>query len=186
MTRAEFLRRLSRGLQTLPLPEREAILADYERYFADGAEAGRHESEVAESLGTPTRLAAELRLAHDMNAWSKSGGARFPWRATKGLLALSLLEGLVWLPACIVVLLLVLALGAGFFAALYGIFTLTFEPFDEPLGGLLAVLLRGVALLTAGAALLLLSNAGIYALSALIVRARRDRGGPLHSTEVSS
>lgn len=186
MTRAEFLRRLARGLSTLPPPEREAIQSDYERYFVDGAQAGRDESEVAESLGDPARLAAELCLAHEVDAWRDAGGVRSTWRATRGLLALSLIQGLVWLPAFLVVLVLILVLGAGFLATLYGVFTLTVEPFDDPLGGVFAVLLRGVALLAAGAALLLVSNAGIYGLSSLLVRARRSRGGPINSTEVSS
>lgn len=186
MTRADFLRRLARSLRSLPVPERQAILTDYEHYFADGAQAGRSEAEVAESLGTPERLAAELRLSHDMNQWRHAGGVRSSWRAARGMLALSLLEGLVWLPAFLVGLLLVVALGAGFLSILYGIFTLTVEPFDAPLGGIVAVLLRGVALLAAGAALLLFSNASIYGLSSLLVRARRSHGGSLHSTEVSS
>lgn len=172
MTRDEFLRRLERALRSLPAAERQAIRADYERYFADGAAAGREEPEVAESLGNPTRLAAELRLAHEFDSWKHPGGARSHGRALRSLLALAFTQGLLCLPALLAVVLLLVILGAGFVSALYGLFTLVIGPFDQPLGGAAAALLRGVGLLAAGAALLLLANAGIYGLSSLLVRAR--------------
>ena len=184
MKRQEFLRRLARGVRSLPGAERGAILADYERYFADGVAAGRQESEVAASLGNPARLAAELRLANDVNTWRVTGGMRPPWRATRSLLALSLVEGLLWLPAVMAVLSLLALLAGGFVSLLYGVFTLLVESFDDPPGGVLAALLRGFALLAAGAGLLLIANAGIYALASLFARYHPAHQSP--STEVSS
>jgi uncharacterized membrane protein len=175
MSRVEFLRILERGLKALPDIERDAILADYQRYFADGSAAGRKEEEVATSLGNPKRLAAELRLGHDVQAWSATEGSRSPLGTLKSMLALVLLDGVLWLPALAAVLLVLLALGAGFTALLYGMFTLAVEPFDHPLGGIAAALLRAVGWLSAGAALLLISNASIHALASLFVRARHAR-----------
>jgi uncharacterized membrane protein len=181
MTRQEFLRRLARGLRSLPDSERKAILSDYDRYFVDGAAAGRQESEVATSLGDPSRLAAELRLAHDVNAWRHGSGARSPWRALRNLFALALLEGLLWLPAVAAALSLLLLLAGGLVSMLYGLFTLFVESFDDPTGGVFAALLRGLALLAGGAGLLLIAHAGIYGLAIFFTR----RGRQLPSTEVS-
>lgn len=186
MTRAEFLRDLGRGLGRLPASAREEILADYERYFADGAAAGRGEAEVAHSLGTPARIAAELRLGHEVRQWQGAGKTRSAWRALTSLSALLLLDGLLWLPAMIAMLLLLFMLGGGLAAAAYGAFTLIVEPFDDPLGGVFAALLRGVGWLSAGAGLLLVSNAGIYGVAWLFMRGKR-RAYPSHvSTEVLS
>jgi uncharacterized membrane protein len=173
MNAAEFLRRLERGLRDFPAAERTMILADYQRYFADGAAAGRAEAEVAESLGSPARLAAELLLGRDVQAWRAPGGARSPFRTLRTMSALVLLEGLVWLPALLAILLLLAMLGAGLAALMYGVFTLAVEPFDDPLGGVGAALLRAVGWLSAGTALLLAANTALHGIAILIGRRAR-------------
>lgn len=181
MTRAEFLRELDRGLRALPAAARDEILADYQRYFVDGTAAGRGEAEVAQSLGNPRRLSAELRLDHEVKKWQAGGGARSSWRALKGVSALLALDGLLWLPALFATLVLLLTLGGGLVAATYGVFTLVVDPFDDPLGGVFAALLRGIGWLAAGAGLLLVSNAGIYGLARLFARGSR-RSNPLNDS----
>jgi uncharacterized membrane protein len=186
MTRIEFLREMSRGLRALPAAARDEILADYQRYFADGAAAGRDEDEVVSSLGNPRRISAELQLGHDVKQWQEGGGARSSWRALKGLSILLALDGLLWLPGLFATLVLLLTLGGGLVAATYGVFTLIVEPFDDPLGGVFAALLRGIGWLAAGTGLLLVSNAGIYGLARLFARATRRTDALDSSKEVLS
>lgn len=187
MNRAEFLRELDHGLRGLPGAAREEILADYERYFSDGLAAGRSEEDIAHSLGRPARLAVELDLGHQMTARQGTGLAHFPWRVIKGLSVLLFLDALLWLPTLIAMLLLLVLLGGGLTAVTYGIFTLAVEIFDDPLGGVIAALLRAIGLLAGGAALLLLANAGMQGLACLLVRGRSRRGSAWNkANEVSS
>ena len=172
MRQADFLARLERGLRALSEVERMTILSDYQRYFADGAAAGRDESEVAASLGNPTRLAAELRIGHDLQSW-RAGGGRSPFRTLRTVLLLLCLDSLVWLPALLAGVVLLVALGTGFVALIYGLFTLAVEPFDDPLGGIGAALLRGIGWLAAGIGLLLVCNVAIQGLASLLARRRR-------------
>jgi uncharacterized membrane protein len=187
MKRADFMRELDRGLRGLPVAAREEILADYERYFSDGLAAGRADEDIAHSLGRPARLAAELILAHDMTPSKGAGVGHFPWRAIKSLSVLLFLDALLWLPVLIALLLLLVLAGGGLTAVVYGIFTLGVETFDDPLGGVLAALLRAVGLLAGGAGLLLLADAGIQGLAWFLVHGTSRRGSVSNkSNEVSS
>ena len=60
MTRDEFLRRLSRGLEGLPGATIDEMVADYADHFEAASAEGRSDAEVAEALGDPARLAREL------------------------------------------------------------------------------------------------------------------------------
>jgi uncharacterized membrane protein len=169
MTREQFLAALERGLKHLPADRRRDILADYQSYFAEGLAAGRDERKVAESLGNPARLAAELRLGHE--------APRSAFRGFSALVALAMLDGLLWLPLVLGLLLVLVLTGAGAVALVYAAFTLSVLPFDLPLGGIGAVLLRGLALAAAGAAAFAAARAGVLLLARFIVR--------LPSSEVS-
>ena len=184
MSRTEFIAALAHRLRHLPAGERDAILADYQRYFDDGAAAGRSEQEISGSLGSPARLAAELSL----DAFNAVGTAapRSAARTLGSLIALAVLDGIAWLPLVVGVLLVLLAIACGVVALVYGGVTLVLGPFDQPLGGLAAVLLRALALLSAAVAALALARAGVLLLVRLFVRRHRhQRRVTRPSTEVS-
>lgn len=165
MNRAEFLAALERGLHRLPAPRRAEIVADYQSYFTEGVAAGRTEQEVAASLGSPARLSAELRLGYE--------APRSPLRSFMTLLALVMLDGAAWAPLLAGVFLVLALIGVGVVTLVYAGFTLLVLPFDQPLGGFAAVLLRGVALLTAGVAALAAARAGVLLLVRFFVRMHR-------------
>ena len=170
MTRAEFLNRLEQGLRRLPETERARILADYDSYFADGEGAGRDAAEISVSLGNPATLAAELRLAHEVSSWRTDGRPRATLRVFSALLSLAALNSVAWLPLALGVLLIMAMIGAGLCALAYGVFTLVVEPFDAPLGGIAAALIRSLAWLSAGTGVLAVSGACVYALANTFVR----------------
>ncbi len=62
MNRQAFMRQLTEGLEKLPKPEVDDILADIEEYFAYGAREGRGEEEMCERLGDPKKLAKEYSV----------------------------------------------------------------------------------------------------------------------------
>jgi uncharacterized membrane protein len=179
MNRAEFLAALERGLKRLPPRERAAILADYDAYFADGAAAGRPEQELAESLGSPTLLAAELRLGRE--------APRSAVRAFGALLAVVMFNAVVWLPLVLGVFLVLALAGLGATLLGYAAFTLLVDPFDQPLGGVIAVLLRALGLFAACIAAWALARAGVLLLVKFFVRMHhRHRRVLRASTEVST
>jgi uncharacterized membrane protein len=186
LNRVEFLRRLGDVLGAMPAEARAQVLADYESYFAEGQAAGRDESDIAESLGDPRRIAAELRLGHDLGEWRRGARGRPALRALSALATLVLFEGVAWLPL-LLGLLAVLLLGAASIAALaYGCATLFIGFFDAPLGGLAAAGLRALAYLSAGVGMLLLCNMAVYGLGRGFIRLTRIHRRVLrHSTEVS-
>jgi uncharacterized membrane protein len=185
MSRAEFIASLEQRLRHLPAGERNAILADYQRYFDDGISAGRSEDHIAGSLGSPARLAAELSIVN-----FDAAGATAPRSAARtllSLLALAVLDGVAWLPLVIGLLGVLLATVGGVVALVYGVVTLVIGPFDQPLGGFPAVLLRALAYLSGGVASLALARAGVLLLARLFVRRQRHLRRLLRpSTEVSS
>ena len=78
-------------------------------------------------------------------------------------------------------------IGAGLCALAYGVFTLVVEPFDAPLGGVAAALARALAWLSAGAGVLAVSGASVYALANTFVRLQQlNRRIARSSIEVST
>ncbi len=74
MNRAEFMRQLDSLLQNIPQTEREAALQYYNDYFDDaGAE---NERDVLEALGTPARVAENIK--RDMTL-SGGNGSKAPY-----------------------------------------------------------------------------------------------------------
>jgi uncharacterized membrane protein len=162
MTRDQFLAALERGLERLPADKRAEIVADYSSYFAEGQAAGRDERALAESLGNPARLAAELRVGHEAR--------QSAFRGLTGLMAIALIDGVRWFPLVAGLLVISILLGAAAVAAVYAVFTVFVLPFDLPLGGLGAVLLRGIALLAAMVAALSAARAGVQLLVKYFIR----------------
>ena len=185
MTRAQFIADLAHRLRRLDPQRRDAILSDYQGHFDEGAAAGRSEQEIATSLGSPARLAAELSI----EAFDARGAVAEPRsvvRTTFALIALVLMEGAAWLPLVVGVLVVLVAIAGGVVAIAYGAVTLALDPFDSPLGGLAAVLLRALAYLSAGVAALALARAGVLLLARFFVRRHRHQRRVLRpSTEVS-
>jgi len=64
MHKAQFMKKLERGLRSLSPGVRREILQDFEEHFAIGAEQGKTEEEIAGSLGSPMQIAKELRAVH--------------------------------------------------------------------------------------------------------------------------
>jgi len=152
MTRTEFITRLRRGLEGVPAESAAAIVADYESYFADGAQAGRSEEQLALALGDPKRLAAELRLEVEITHWQHTRERGAALRTVAGVLGLLALDGLLLLPLALVALLVAAGFLLAAIAILYGAFTLTFGLYDEPAGGLLAAVLNGIGRVAGGIA----------------------------------
>lgn len=170
MNRGEFLDRLQQGLRSLPESRRAEILADYQSYFAEAAVAGRTEEEVAESLGNPKRLAAELVLGHEAEAQSAPGTPRSVTRPLFALLTLVTLQGFGWLPLAAGVFLVLVLIAGGVVAIVYALTILVIGPFDQPLGGFAAVFLRSLAWLAAGVGALAISRIGALVLTKFFIR----------------
>ena len=185
MTRAQFMAELAHRLRRLEPRRRDAILSDYQSHFDEGAAAGRSELDIAASLGSPARLAAELSI----EAFDARGAAAAPrsvMRTTAALVALIVMEGAAWLPLLVGVLVVLLAIAGGVVAIVYGVVTLAMDSFDSPLGGFPAVLLRALAFLSAGVAALALARAGVLLLARFFVRRHRHQRRVLRpSPEVS-
>lgn len=64
MTENQFINELENALKRLPTDERNDILQDIREYFSDGREDGKAEEEIAASLGSPAKIAAELLEAY--------------------------------------------------------------------------------------------------------------------------
>jgi uncharacterized membrane protein len=185
VNRAGFLARLQHGLRSLPEGRRAEILADYQSYFDEAAAAGRAENEVADSLGNPRRLAAELVLGHEAEAQAMPGASRPVARPLFALLTLVMLQGFGWLPLAAGMFLVLLLIAGGVAAVIYALAVLVTGPFDQPLGGFAAVFLRSLAWLAAGIGALAASRAGALVLTKFFIRIH-GRGRALRPTrEVS-
>lgn len=152
MTRIEFLDRLCKGLKGLPPAALKDIMADYEAHFKDAAAEGRAESEVAEALGDPDRLARELRAEAGVKSWDE---AKTPSNASSAII------GILGLGAIDILILLPLAGGVigtliGIFAAAIGGFIgggvlFAAGPFMGLPGGIVAALLGGFGIMALAA-----------------------------------
>lgn len=98
MTREGFLMRLRDGLRGIPTAARDEILTDYASHFADGAEAGRSEEEVAAALGDPSRLARELKAEVGLKRWEQERSPGAAAGAVFAVLGLGAIDILILLP----------------------------------------------------------------------------------------
>lgn len=159
MTRAQFLEQLRLGLKGLPDGEITDIISDYQAHFDDGAARGRSESDIAQALGDPTRLARELRAEMRIKKWEEHQNPKNFVLAGAALFGLMTFDFLIVLPLLFVGL---IAVGAVVFAlSIVGVvgFALVGSIFAAGIGGI-AVALAGLGLISgvigAGAVILLL------------------------------
>lgn len=64
MTENRFISELEQALKRLPADERNDILQDIREYFLNGRDDGKADEEIAASLGSPAKIAAELLEAY--------------------------------------------------------------------------------------------------------------------------
>lgn len=170
MTRDEFMRRLTRGLEGLPQATIDEMVADYADHFEAALADGRSEKEVAEALGDPARLARELRLEVGIKRWQETRTPSTAWSAVIAFLGLGAIDILILLP----ILLPAVGVMFGLFVAVIGIFIgggamMIVGPFQDFPGGPLAAVLSGLGLMAGSVALgALLAIAAIWLVNALM------------------
>jgi uncharacterized membrane protein len=98
MTRQQFMNCLRNGLYGLPPKAIDDIAADYDAHFADGEAAGRSETDVADALGDPDRLARELRAEAGLKRWEAERNPSAAAGAVIAVLGLGAIDILVLLP----------------------------------------------------------------------------------------
>jgi len=98
MNRTNFLSQLRAGLSGLPPDEVEELVADYDAHFEEGLDEGRSEDEVAAALGSPRRLARELRAEAGLRKWETNRSAGNYAAAVFALIALLALDFVILLP----------------------------------------------------------------------------------------
>ncbi len=163
MTRSEFLDQLRRGLSGMPQATIDDIVADYDTHFADALAAGRKETDVAEALGNPARLARELRAEAGMKSWETSKSPSSASSAILGIIGLGALDILILLP----IFSSLVGTLVGIFAAAIGLFigggvVFAGGPFMGLPGGVFGALLGGFGLMAGALAI------GLLALAATI------------------
>ncbi|WP_293904970.1 DUF1700 domain-containing protein [Phenylobacterium sp.] len=165
MTRQAFMARLRAGLRGLPPQSVADVVADYEAHFTDGIAAGRSEEEVAAALGSPDRLAREIRAESTMTRWRDERSPSSAASAVFAVLGLGALDIMILLPILIAVAStifgLVVAVIIAFFA---GAFVFAAGPFIDPPGGPVTALLAGLGIMAgsaSGAAVLTMISIGL-------------------------
>jgi len=118
MTRDDFLKRLERGLAGAPADLRADVMSDYAAHFDAAAEEGRSETEVAEALGDPGRLARELKLEAGIRRWEEARSPSSAWGAVLAFLGLGAIDIIILLP----ILLSVIGVMIGLYAGVLGVF----------------------------------------------------------------
>ncbi|WP_443749920.1 DUF1700 domain-containing protein [Asticcacaulis solisilvae] len=154
MTKAEFLEQMKKGLIGLPQGTIDDIVADYEAHFADAAEHGRPEAEVASALGEPARLARELKAEAGLKSWETRKTPSSAISAVMGIIGLGAIDLLILLPMAggvVGTLIGLFAASVGLFIAGGVVFAIT--PFMGLPGGAIGALLAGAGLMTAAAAI---------------------------------
>jgi uncharacterized membrane protein len=151
MTRAEFLQRLRKGLSRLPASVTQEIMTDYEAHFADGAQAGRSEADVAAALGDPARLARELRAEAGLKRWEEEKNPSAAIAAIIAVVGLGALDLLILLPLLFGVVTVMIALFTASLAVVVaGGAVMVAGPFASPPGGAAAAILGGLGLAGVG------------------------------------
>ena len=165
MTRQGFLTRLREGLRGLPPQAVADIISDYETHFADGEAAGRTEAEVAAALGSPERLARELRAESTVTRWREERSPSSAAAAVFAVLGLGAIDILVLLPILIGVGSALVGIAFAVIAAFFGgAFIFAAGPFLDPPGGPAAALLAGIGIMAgsaSGGALLTIVSIGL-------------------------
>ena len=151
MTRAEFLTRLRRGLNGLPAETVDEIVADHEAHFVEAAAKGRDDPEIAAALGTPERLAREVKAEAGMARWEAEKTPSSAIAALVALLGLGAIDILILLP---ILMSVVMSLFAVFVAAIAVFFAggvvFVAGPFTEVPGGPLTAIFAGIGVMALG------------------------------------
>lgn len=129
MTEQEFLDRLSRKLRKYDC--REEALGDMREHFMDGKHAGRTESKIAASLGSPEHIAREYILQELAKKSKEKPGFSESILLLWNMLSDRVPEGLaplIILPAGIILGLALLLLSLFFFSGFGGFLQLLFRP----------------------------------------------------------
>ncbi|UTH72317.1 HAAS domain-containing protein [Chromobacterium sp. IIBBL 290-4] len=98
MTRKAFLSQLEQGLSGLRPETVREILADYEEYFNDALADGRDEAEVVAALGSPQKLARELRAQTHYKQWQEHRSFSNLSRVIASIAGLGVLNFILALP----------------------------------------------------------------------------------------
>ncbi|QKY71494.1 HAAS domain-containing protein [Lentibacillus sp. CBA3610] len=89
MNKEQFLKSLEKELEKLPQAECEDILQDFGEHFDIGAEEGKTEEQIANSLGTPQQIAKELLAAYHLEKVEETTSTGNVLRAMWAVLGLS-------------------------------------------------------------------------------------------------
>ena len=174
MTRADFMAKLRRGLVGMPAATIEDIASDYDTHFADGLANGRTEAAVADALGSPDRLARELRAEAGLKRWEEERTPAAAKGALWGLLGLGAIDLIIVLWVLFPVIgILFAVLAAVIVTFVSGVGVLAVGPFLEPPGGPATAILAGIGVMsisTAIGALLGLISVGLVNLLVWYVR----------------
>ncbi len=68
MNQETFMQQLKSSLKGLPAAETDEIVSDYREHFAEGAAAGKSESDIAKSLGNPATIGRSYRVDHALGS----------------------------------------------------------------------------------------------------------------------
>lgn len=184
MNRSDYLAEVMRSLGFLSESAREEVLSDMEELYAGLSERGLDDQRIQLRIGSPRDVAAEYRLADQLDHLEQSPGAksgmRFAYASLTGRLARGVafqLFGLVWLALSICTLSLIICATVGVVLAVAAI--AGYEPLVTTLAvpGLPASIgvLIGLSASTAALALLLGNRLLIRALSRWMRRRLRRR-----------
>ncbi len=110
MKKKTFLKHLKSGLESLPKKEVKDIIADYEEYFAEGKADKRSEENIAKALGTPKKVAKQLKAEYHIKAAKKNTNARNIGKAILATISLGLLNLIIVLGPLIAVLAVIFSL----------------------------------------------------------------------------
>ena len=154
MTRVDFIARLRRGLSGMPAAMIDDIAADYETHFADAQAAGRSEQEVSDALGSPDRLARELRAEAGLKKWEEQKNPSAAAAAVFAVLGLGAIDIIILLPIVMSVLGTLLAMFITVIACVIaGAVVMAAGPFFDPPGGPLTAILAGLGLMAGATSL---------------------------------
>lgn|GEM_PF-2508896 len=120
MNRSEYLAEVMRSLDFLTESARREVMSDMEELYTGLSERGMGDQQIQERIGSPHDVAAEYRLADELDHIEQSPGAksgmRIAYASLTGRLARGVafqLFGLVWLVLSICALALIICTIAG-------------------------------------------------------------------------
>lgn len=174
MTRGEFMARLRRGLAGVDPALLAETLADYDTHFDEAAAAGRSESEAAQALGDPERLARELKAEIGLKRWEEKKSPSNAAGAIAALIGLGALDILILIPLWMSVVSTILSF---YLVAIIAFFAggalMIAGPFVEHTGAPWPAILGGLGMTTAAvflAAVMTLISIGVINLTVWYAR----------------